>query len=439
MIQTYTFENGFRIIHECPQSSNKITTINLFCDIGSAFEQERSRGAAHFIEHMCFKGTETMQNSKLIAQTYDNIGAYFNASTTKRFTYYIVKCDDRYIPVCLDVLADIVLNSTFKKSEYHKEHQVVIEENIKSEDDGDDIITNMMDAVLYKNSSFEHPVDTLGYHTKNKLMYDEVVSMYHRYYQPHNIILSIVSNIPFENLKKQLKTTVLVKKPNIQTYREYLFPGPPITQLKPTYYIQSKPGLTTLHLKVGFRTCSYYSQDKYPLEVLRKIVGGYFSSRLFMTLREKNGLTYSSNALTENYDFAGDFVIYAQTDSNKIIKQPNGKRGVLTIIIKIIRDLYKNGVTTDEITTAKQNIRGTFSLDLEDNENMTYYNGMRLLMKTPPKEIVSTKDAYHTYYENISKEQVNRIIQKYLNPVSMTICIIGENVPSLESVKKICE
>ena len=439
MIQTYIFENGFRMIHESPQSKNPITSIYLFCDLGSAFEQEGNRGAAHFIEHMCFKGTKKIPNSKDIVKTYDNVGADFNAGTTKRHTYYTVKCGDVYVPQSLDVLADMVLNSTFKKSEYNKEHQVVIEENIKSEDDGNDIIENMMDAILYKNSSFEYPVDTLNYHSKGKLLYDEVVSMYHRYYQPHNMILSIVSNIPFETLKKHMKTTYLVKKPNVLTYREYLFAGSPILSAKPIYHIQSKVGQTTLHLQIGFRTCSYYSNDKYSFEVLRKIVGGYFSSRLFMTLREKNGLTYSSSAQVEHNDFTGGFVIYAQTDANKIIKQPNGKPGVLPIIMNIIRDLYTNGITQEELTMAKQNLRGSFALDLEDSGNVAYSNGVRLLMKLPPKKIVSTQDLYHTYYESISKDDVNRVIKTYLNPATMVVCMLGEKVPSQESVQKVCE
>jgi predicted Zn-dependent peptidase len=439
MIQSHIFENGFRMIHETPQSKNPITSIYLFCDVGSAFEQEGNRGAAHFIEHMCFKGTKKIPNSKQIVQTYDNVGADFNAGTDKRHTYYNVKCGDVNVHHSLDVLADMVLNSTFKKSEYNKEHQVVIEENIKSEDDGNDMIENMMATLLYKNSSFEHPVDTLLYHSKGKLNYDEVVSMYHRYYQPHNMILSIVSNIPFENLKKHMKTTYLVKKPNVLTYREYLFAGSPINSLKPIYHIQSKVGQTTLHLQIGFRTCSYYSDDKYPLEVLRKIVGGYFSSRLFMTLREKNGLTYSSRAKSNQYDFAGGFVLYAQTDSNKIIKQHNGKPGVLPIMIKIIRDLYVNGITQEELNMAKQNLRGSFALDVENTANNAYSNGVQLLMKIPPKKIVSTQDLYHTYYESITKEHVNRVINQYLNPATMIVCMLGEKVPSQESVQKVCE
>jgi predicted Zn-dependent peptidase len=132
-------------------------------------------------------------------------------------------------------------------------------------------------------------------------------------------------------------------------------------------------------------------------------------------------------------------VIYAQTDSNKIIKQSNGKEGVLPIIMKIIRNLYKNGVTNTEVEMAKQNIRGTFLLDLEDSENMTYSNGVEYLMKIPPKEIVQTKDQYHRHYEHITKKHVDSIIQKYLNPSAMVVCMVGEHVPSQESVKKICE
>ena len=81
-IQSHVYPNGFRFVYEKSANTLPITSIQLFCDVGSVYETENIRGASHFIEHMCFKGTEKKHTSKEIFIEYDKIGAYFNAYTS---------------------------------------------------------------------------------------------------------------------------------------------------------------------------------------------------------------------------------------------------------------------------------------------------------------------------------------------------------------------
>ena len=86
------FPNKFRLVHQKPAYKLPISHIHLFVHAGSANEDAKTRGASHFIEHMCFKGTKIHPTSKDITRNFDNQGADFNAHTVKQYTCYDIQC-----------------------------------------------------------------------------------------------------------------------------------------------------------------------------------------------------------------------------------------------------------------------------------------------------------------------------------------------------------
>ena len=438
MLNTCIYKNGLKLIHEKPQSELPITSINIFCDYGSTYEKDGVRGAAHFIEHMCFKGTKKINNGKEIFLNYDKIGAYFNANTEKRYTRYKITCQDEYFKNCFYILSDMLMNSVFDKKEFNKELNVVVEENIRSEDDASDSIDMMMNRILYKGSSYADEIDSLSYHTKNKLEYEDMIEIYKMFYVTNRMIVSIVSNIPFSTIKSMIKDCDFFKKlkPSIcdvSKYQKVLLYSPQSTI---EYNITNKKGVTTTHLSIGFRTCNYYSKDKYVLNMISNIIGGNSSSKLFNILREENGLTYKSSCYTTYYENLGDIRIVIESNPQKILK--NGKKqGVLPLIINILNGLIYKGITKEELIIFKNNIKGSMLLDIQNNESSAFHNGLETLMCV--EKVVKYKDLYDEYYVKMNVDEVNKVLRKYLKKENMSVCIFGENVPSLQSVKKECE
>jgi hypothetical protein len=160
---------------------------------------------------------------------------------------------------------------------------------------------------------------------------------------------------------------------------------------------------------------------------------------MFSTLREKNGLTYRSGSHTTYYDSAGQIVLFAETDPNKLLK--NGEHaGVLPLITDIIRDLCKSGVTQLEVTNAKMNLEGSMSLSLENSNTPCEYNGIKMLLYcNDEKSIVPSAYIYKTYYKSITRADVNAVIKKYFKMSQMSVCILGESVPPVRQIKRICE
>ena len=242
-------------------------------------------------------------------------------------------------------------------------------------------------------------------------------------------IISILKNSYF--VKTISKNQDLLNKEKIFYYLPYN------KQKSIEYNIKKINKSSVTYLSISFRTCPFNSPDKYHLKLLQKVIGGFFSSRLFMILREENGLTYKSMVNTQNFENMGDFTIIAITDPKKILYD-GGKKGVIPLIIKMLNLLLKEGITDSELLLTKNYIKGKYFINMENNSIQSNYNGEQLLL-SPEKNIVPYDKLYDTYYKNITKKEVNEVIKKYFKKENMNVCILGENLPSIKNIKYECE
>jgi predicted Zn-dependent peptidase len=463
-IKIHKFPNGFRVIYQKPKQTLPITSIHVFCKVGSILETDNVRGICHFLEHMCFKGTKKIIYPNEIFKNYDKIGAYINAYTEKEYTCYTVKCSDEFVENSTQIVSDMVLNSTIPKKEFMKEQKVVVEENIRNINDNEWFFFDKIIAIFYGGSSYAYPIDSIEYHPNDKILkYKDVLDWYKYFYHPENIVFSITSNISFSKIIRVLKNTDFVKiKPK---YTESIFtlalPFPnlyllPIStststststslkkkQQKIRIDIFNKKGMSTNFVGVGFRTCNNKHPDKYPLDLLNHLLNE-LSGRLFTLLREDHGLTYRSSCMVEYKEHTGFFLIYVETDPQKTIYDGKSKKsGVLPIIIKLLSDLRKNGITNEELERFKGYMKGKHLMNLENIDNITNYNGIEYILSPLNefnKEFIDYNDIYEKYIDKITKEQIQQVIDKYFIVENMIVYILGENenTPSIELVDKI--
>jgi predicted Zn-dependent peptidase len=440
--EIYSFPNGFQIIYEKSNIGLPITSIQCICDLGSVYENDSMRGVSHFIEHMCFKGTKKIKQAKDLFREYDNMGVVSNAFTVKRYTNYNIKCNDESFAKSVSILSDMVLHSVFDKKEFTKELRVVIEENMNNSDRNDYEASDMSEKQIYSGTPYENPIDSIKYHIPGSLQYDDVVKTYKLYYHPNNLILSIVSNIPFKTIMKVVKQTYFVKNKSenadILTSSKMVIYKPPNPQYEIDYNIRNISSANVLYMIIAFRTCSQYSSDKYPLTLLKRIIGGFFSSRLFLLLREDNGLTYKSSVTIQNYEQVGDFTISILTDPQKLMKN-GSKKGVLPIVIEMLNDLLQNGITSSELTLAKNYNQNHYKMGKQDIDGQAVYNSEYMLLYKGKEKFVSYNDLFDTHYKSITREQINSIIKKYFTKSKMNVSILGKRLPSLKIIKTECE
>jgi len=433
------YPNDFQIDYEKSLSDLPLTTLYIFCDVGSAYEYDKVRVASHFIEHMCFKGTKKISSAKIF-QEYSKIGAYFNAYTSKRYTCYTVKCQDDYVNHSLEILADMLMNSTFNQTEYHREEKVVVEENNNNDNKPEIILEDAIDRMLYEGSSYEPPVDSLDYHTSRTLKYRDVVDFYHTFYHPSRMLLSVVSNLSFKEIEGMCRKTVFMRKipQKIPPIMPVIHHG--ITLFRePQYLLIEKRGITNVHLSIGFRTCGIRSNDKYALTLLSKIMGNGLSGRLMALLRERKGLVYGASTSMDFFEHMGDITFTTVTKKENLIKKSG--QGVLPLLMQLIKDMIKRGVTAEELEMAKGNYQGNTLLDLQDIVTQTRYNGEAVLIEGLgySEAIVPYQDIYEKFIQKITTKEIFQIIQRYFTEENMCVCILSEKLPSLDIIKKNCE
>jgi len=430
MYQTHTYENGFRLIYEKAPLNTIMTSINVMCDIGSIHEPEQFRGAAHFIEHMCFKGTKDMPNTHAISQIFDKTGAYINAYTDRRYTCYYVVGTNANLGEHVKTVADMLLNSKFIKTEYEKEHQVIREEMSKDADDSETIVMENADKCIYAGSPYEHPTDLLKYHAgAHQLKYADVLEIYNQYYVPSRMILSICSTNTFAEVKRCVDASYFAKsqKSSPIGIRPLILSVTPQTGIQ--FAIQRKSGIVPTFICVGFRTCAITNLDRYVFKVLKTILSDSLNGRLFFLLREENGLTYTSYVECEYFEHLGDFKIYAECVSNKVFRNRNKNLGTFPLIMKMIRDLIKNGITREELALAKGQLEGKFRMKAEESEVIAKHNGKIALLELPD---VRYCDIYEKYLKPITKKMVDDCICKYFRQDGMTVSIISNDDAALK-------
>jgi predicted Zn-dependent peptidase len=429
--------NGFRIVYEnVPSSQN--TAFRIYCDFGSAHETD-VRGVAHFIEHMCFKGTKRLQKPTKIFEKYDKIGAFLNAFTEKSHTSYVVRCANEYVENCLKIMSDMVLNSTFPTSSFRKEEQVVIEENVKLDDDQQLQIYDEIERMLYQGTAYEWPIDATSYH---KTLFDPkyIREMYARVYVPNRMLLSIATSLPFSRIRKFVSQSYFCREPTVP-----LRPLPSLTRnlwsrgvaggtAVPLPRLMEKPGLSAAHLAIAFRMEQV--EDRHILALLCHILSGSMSARLFSVLREENGLTYTSSAEITTFSHFGDLLIYAETDAAKLLA--NGtKPGVIPLIIKLLHNLVRKGISEKELATAKSYGRGSMSIFADSNAHRAEYNG-NLAILFPNERRISCTRMYDEVYDKITLREMNECISRTFQYETMSVCIIGSKLPSASHVEEIC-
>ena len=171
-------------------------------------------------------------------------------------------------------------------------------------------------------------------------------------------------------------------------------------------------------------------------------------SRLYTILRENNGLTYTSRVIATEYEHSGHIMFYAITDSTKILNngkvarnkthkkgRTHMKKGVYPLMLDLLANLVKHGVTEKEVSRTKTYLDGKRMMNLENPHTQVENNGISMLLYNS-EDTVPYKEGFNTYYKPITRERINQVIAKYFKPENMNIAMVGGNLPDVNLVKR---
>ncbi|MBN1161269.1 MAG: insulinase family protein [Dehalococcoidales bacterium] len=410
MYEKAILDNGLRLITS-PMPHTRSVAVNFFIGTGSRYESEAQGGVSHFIEHLCFKGTQKRPTPRDISSVIEGVGGMINAGTDKELTVYWCKVAQPHFLSALDVLADILLNSRFDPAEIEKERQVIIEEINMSLDSPAQRVSMLLDDVLWPG----HPLgrDIAGKKETVAAMSREMILDYMAgQYQPQNTVVSIAGAIDQqEAVDAVTKATAAWKKGRTHAgYTPYM-PGPGKRVLI------EKRGTEQTQMCLALPGISMKHPDRFKLDLLNIILGEGMSSRLFAEIRDKLGLAYSIQSYSEHFLDTGDMVISAGVDNKNVTV------AIKAVLAELAR--LKDGVPDDEINKAKELFKGRILLRMEDSRSVAGWMGSQEILMG---EILSV-DQVIAIMDAINPEELQKVAQETLKGEGLKLAAVGNIDP----------
>ena len=306
-VQIHTLSNGFRIVTE-NMPGLKSASLGVWVGAGGRHERSEQNGIAHFLEHMAFKGTEK-RNSLQIAEAIEDVGGYINAYTSREMTAYYVRVLEPDVPLAMDVISDIVLNSVFDPSEAEIERGVILSEIGQSLDTPDDVIFDWLQEVSYPDQPLGRTI--LGPEERvRSFTRDDLHAFVKEQYTPDQMVLSAAGSVDHDQLVKMAEAAFGgLQRREARVLQPAVYHGGERRVIK---------DLEQAHFAMAFETASYRNDEIYTAQVFSLALGGGMSSRLFQEVREKRGLCYTIYAQAGAYVDTGSITIYAGTSGSDV-------------------------------------------------------------------------------------------------------------------------
>lgn len=406
--QKTILSNGLRLL-TVSMNSVASATVMIIVGAGSRYERKDINGLSHFLEHMAFKGTRSRPSALIISSIIEGIGGEFSAFTSKDHTAYYIKAAKEHLSLLFDILSDMLLNSLLDKGEIEREKGVICEEINLYEDTPIRKISTLYEQLLYG----DHPLgwDIAGNKKVIQSLKPENFQEYvNGLYAPNNVVVAVAGGIGTDGTVKQLTEKWLGAWRKRDVWQ---FEKATAKQTKPKILVAYKK-TEQAHLCLGVPAYSCDHRDHFIVEVLTAILGGGMSSRLFIQVRERRGLAYYIRSETSDYKEVGNFVTQAGVDLTRI-------DDAIKVILSEYEHIGSDQVSTEELTKAKEFLKGRLILELEDSRNVAGLYGFQELLDKK----VYTPKAIIAEINKVTAADVSRVAKDIFKPGKLNLAVIG--------------
>ena len=373
---------------------------------GSRCEPPETNGISHFVEHMLFKGTRS-RSAQLIAREMDSIGGNLDAFTGKETICFNVKSLSDHVPIALDILTDLVLNPVFAAPDIERERGVILEEIKIDEDNPDVLVHELFTQSFWKGHPLGKPI--LGTtETVARLDQEKLFAYHGDRFHGGNMVFSAAGNLDHD----QFAAAVAEKFSGLasgETLHELAAPLP-----SARIVLRNKKALEQVQICLGVPAPPITDQNRYTTLILNTVLGGGMSSRLFQTIREERGMVYSIYSDLSPYRDTGTLCVYAGTSAGKALE-------VVDLILTEFRKLKDTPLPQDELTRAKDQLKGNILLGLESS-NSRMANLARQEMYFHQ---FFTVDEIIARIDEVDAAQVQVMAQRLFDPERIAVTLLG--------------
>lgn len=410
-------DNGIKLIMHKIKYLNS-STLGFIVKSGSYYENETNNGISHFIEHMLFKGTKSL-NTRQLAEAIDDVGGQINAFTSKEHTCFYTKVIKEHLPLAINILGDMLNNSKFDENDIEKEKGVIVEEIKMYADFPEDLVYELLDKMIYNEIPLAYPILGRVDSVKN-LDKKKIINYFYEKYTPDNIVISLAGNfdeIKSYNLLNKAFGNFNINSKSIEENNEY------VLEMKNKIKVINKD-IEQFNICIAFPGPSEYADDLFPVMLVNNLLGATISSRLFQRIREEEGLSYNIESSISTFNDSGFISIYAGLNGEQV-------SNVSKLIKEELDKLKKYYITEGELVKAKEQLKGSYILSLESSFNKMYEMGKNILHN---KEI-ETPDSVIKQVNSIELNDIITVIDKYFDYSKINIACVGKILNEKKLIK----
>ncbi len=412
MVTCKQFNNGLRAVLNKMEGMLSVS-IGVIVNTGSRNESEEENGISHFIEHTVFKGTEK-RTAFEISDYIDGIGAQINAFTSKELTCFYTKSTAEHTEDSLEVLSDILFNSTFLKEELEREKGVIKEEINMSEDSPDEVCLDLLSKAYYGDKGLGMTI--LG-SKKNVNRFDvkDVYSYMDKYYCADNIVISVAGNIDFNKVEDLIKKYFADKFTRLKSSDK----NQASNGLKKHLYRVKK--IEQSHIAFSMKGVSVLDSTTESFDIANTVLGGGMSSRLFQKVREELGLCYSVYSYFSGYRDTGVVEIYAGVNTDS-------RDNAVEAIVSEVLNFKKHGITEREFLRGKEQVKSSFIMSRESTASQMLLYGKYMLFFNK----IFDYEGKIKKLEDITLSNVNEVINNFFDIENSATATVGPKRSALK-------
>lgn len=358
MTRRTVLPGGLRVISE-HLTGARSAAIGVWVGVGSRDESATLHGCSHFLEHLLFKGTS--ERSALdISIALDAVGGEFNAFTAKEYTCFHARVLDEDLPLAVDVLGDMITNSVLAEEDVEAERDVILDEIAMHDDDPDDVVHNLFAEQAWGRTSplgrgIAGTVESI-----TDLTRAQIVRFYNKHYRPANMVVAVAGNVDHAALVRQVRAAF--------SRRDFLAGDePPVAPRSSGPDRRVHPGTVEatrpfeqVNVVLGMKGLTRNDPRRFALGVLNTALGGGTSSRLFQEVRERRGLAYSVFSFASHHADSGLVGVSVGCLPSKL-------DDVLEVVRTELSRVAAHGISEEELSRGKGQLRGGLVLGLEDS------------------------------------------------------------------------
>jgi len=351
-VKTTRLPNGLTILTEHMPGLRSVS-LGIWVRRGSRHESPAKNGICHFIEHALFKGSHR-RSAHQIAVESDRLGGHLDAYTSHELTGFAIKVVDSAFPQAFDLISDMTTNPRFDEEDLKCEQKVIIEEMKMIEDTPDELLGELFNAAYFPDHSLGRPIEGTV-ETVSSFDRAATFEFHAQNYSAANVVIAAAGNLEHDHLVELATGKFADSHGKVD---KSFVPSPPAPAAP--ILIERKSELEQAHLILAAPWPSARSDDRYTASMLGTVIGGGTSSRLWQSIREERGLSYSIGAGGNTFTDVGLFTIYAGTSPGHIDE-------VLDLSLKELRRAVREPVSADDLKLAKEQATSSVLLSLESS------------------------------------------------------------------------